>query len=213
MLSIIPVQFSIRKGWNRRRRIWMLIFVKFRHFFAHISSYAHCSRKRSRKPTEEGCLDTVVEVWARSVQCVARDVRSKFFSARNGKYDFPGFLFEALFCTRYPPLFEMLVFCAHTHLFENGPICHNSGFPVRGQVWGTPSSKFGRDAYRVPCATRAYAVCNAMFIFSLPKKQAVGPNSLGATLSLRTQVRVLASVSFFFSSLVFCPPFFSHFVF
>ena len=130
MLSIIPVQFSIRKGWNRRRRIWMLIFVKFRHFFAHISSYAHCSRKRSRKPTEEGCLDTVVEVWARSVQCVARDVRSKFFSARNGKYDFPGFLFEAIFGTRHPPFSNCWVFLAHAYLFENVTACHNSAITL-----------------------------------------------------------------------------------
>ena len=41
------------------------------------------------------------------------------------------------------------VFCSCAlllSLFENGTACHNSGFPVHGQEWGTLSSNFGRAA-------------------------------------------------------------------
>ena len=45
----------------------------------------------------------------------------------------------------------------------------------------TVSSKFGRAACRVPCVTRACAVRNAMLSPPPKKKEAVGPNGLGAT--------------------------------
>ena len=49
------------------------------------------------------------------------------------------------------------------------------------------------------------AVCNAMLCILKKKEQAAGPNSLDATLSLRTRVRAPASVrcSFFFVCLLF----------
>ena len=77
-----------------------------------------------------------------------------------------------------------------TYIFENGKACLNTGFPVQGQVWGTLSSKFGRTACRVLRVMR-------WFSFHPPEKQATGPNSLGATLNLRTRVRTPASAFFF----------------
>ena len=65
-----------------------LIFVNFWCCFAHKISLGtrfvrapHRSHKRRevRRSTEESRPDTVVEVWARSVQCVARGVRSTVF--------------------------------------------------------------------------------------------------------------------------------------
>ena len=137
--------------------------------FSLISSYAHRSHRRLRGSTEEGRPYTVLEVWGRFVHCVACRVRSNLFFGGGGQDDFPGFLFEAFFCTRYPPFSEKLVCFAHTYLYENGTACHNSGFPVQGQVWGIQSFKFGCSACRVPCFTRACAVWNEM-IFFLKKK-------------------------------------------
>ena len=110
-----------------------------------------------RGSTEEGRPDTVVEVWARSVKCVARGVHSKLFFAAKVENTISGF--------------EVLVF------FISWTACHNSGFPVQGQVWGTASSKFGRAACRVPCVTRACAVCNAMLFFSKEQETKTGRRS------------------------------------
>ena len=100
--------------------------------------------------------------------------------------------------------FSKCCFFVHTCLFQNGTACPNYECPVQGQVWGTLSSKFGGAACRVSCVTRACAVCNAMFFF-FNKNQAAGPNSLGASLTLRTRVRAPASVSclFFFACFFF----------
>ena len=63
-----------------------------------------------RISTEEG----VVEVWARSVQCVARGLRSKvIFFRREWIRRFPGCLFKALSCVLF---FEILVFLAYVSL-------------------------------------------------------------------------------------------------
>ena len=71
----------------------------------------------------------------------------------------------------------LLFLLIHTYLVENGTACRKSGFPMQGQVWGILSSKFGRSACRVPCVTRACAVCNATFRFLFSKKeQAACPN-------------------------------------
>ena len=57
----------------------------------------------------------------------------------------------------------MFVFFAHTYLFENGngTTCHNSGFPVQGQVWGTLHRSLCAlrtvcrvSRVHVPCASR-----------------------------------------------------------
>ena len=121
--------FSISScGTPQDTYIYML--KKKRYLFAHISSYAYHSLKRSSRSTEDGRPDTVVEVWARSVQCVARGVRSKFFSGGSGYDDFPGFLFEAIFGTRHPPFSNCWVFLAHAYLFENVTACHNSAITL-----------------------------------------------------------------------------------
>ena len=49
-----------------------------------------------------------------------------------------------------------LEFFAHTYLFENGTACHNSDFPVHGQVWCALSSKSGPAA---PCAVCHVCIC------------------------------------------------------
>ena len=84
--------------------------MKFRYIFAHVSSYAHRSHKTLKRSTVEGRPDTVVEVWAQSAVCRAWRALKNFFSGGSGEDDFPGFLFEALFCTRYPPFFELFFF-------------------------------------------------------------------------------------------------------
>ena len=95
---------------------------------------------------------------------------------------------------------------AHAYLLEYGTACHNLVFPVHGQNSGTLSSKPGRAACRLPRVTRACAVCKAMLFSQEKKKQAAGPNSLGATLSLRARIRAPASVFLFlfFFPFVFC---------
>ena len=70
--------------------------------------------------TEEGRPDTVVQVWARSGQCVARGVRSKFsFSAGVDKMISRVFYARRCFAPAYLLLFEMLAFFAHTYLLGN----------------------------------------------------------------------------------------------
>ena len=115
------------------------------------------------------------------MRCVARGVRSKIcFSAGVDKTISRVFLFEALFCTGYyPPFFEMLVFFFHhMYLLENGTACHQSGFPVQEQVWGTLSSKFGRAGCRAPCVTRVCAACDDItsYFISQKKKKKHGPS-------------------------------------
>ena len=117
--------------------------------------------------------------WARSVHCAARGVRSKFVSAGSGQDDFLGFFSRRSFAPQVSSICRNVeCILAHTYLFESGTACHDSAFPVQRQVWGTLSSMFGRAACRVPCVTRACAVCNAMLFFSKKKKQAAGPSSL-----------------------------------
>ena len=149
--------------------------MSFRSVFADISSYAHRWPKRGRI-NRQGRPDTVIEAWARSVQCVARGVCSEIFSAGVGKT-----------ISRAVSVRRCFVFClsnvgvfAHTYLVENGTARHNS-------------------------------VCNTHDTFSRKKKEAAGPNRLGATLSLRTRVRDPASVrfAFFFFRLAFLCSFFS----
>ena len=65
----------------------------------------------------------------------------------SGLDDFPDFLVDVLFCTRYSPFFEMFVLFAHAYLYKNDTECPNSGFPVQGQV--TLSFKYGCSACRV----------------------------------------------------------------
>ena len=103
------------------------------------------------------------------------------------------------------PFLEMFVFFAQRYLFENGTACHNSGFLVQGQVWGTLSSKFGSVACRVPCVTRACAECNAMF-FSLKKKQKWPPVQIACDASSSPCKR-------FFFFLLFIMPFYTFSVF
>ena len=92
----------------------------------------------------------------------------------------------------------LLFLLIHTYLVENGTACRKSGFPMQGQVWGILSSKFGRSACRVPCVTRACAMCSAI---RFPRKKenpaAAGSDNLGATSSLRRRVRDSASIIFF----------------
>ena len=156
-----------------------IVFVNFWCLFAHTYLFVRAPCAETLKGVDRGRpsghgrrgLGSI-----RAVCCAWRALKIAF--RREWIRRFPGFLFEALVCTRNPPFFEMLVFFAHTYLYENGTTCHNSGFPVQGQVWGTFSFKFGCAACRVPCVTRACAVCNAMLFFSKKKKQAAGPSSL-----------------------------------
>ena len=151
-----------------------VFFVCFRTYLMVRAQFA----QMLSRSTEEGHPDTVVEVWARSVQCVARGVCSEIFSAGVGKT-----------ISRAVSVRRCFVFClsnvgvfAHTYLVENGTACRNSEFPVKEQVWGTLSSKFGRAACREPCATRACAVGIAILLSY--KKQAARPNCLGQMLML-----------------------------
>ena len=126
-----------------------------------------------RRSTEEGYPDTVVDIWVRSVQCVARGVRSKKISAGVDKTISRVFFLRCYFVLcMYPPFPKNVGIFAHicVRTCENGTACHNSGFLVQGQVWGTLLSKFGRAAYPVPCVTRACAVRNEMS-FSLNKNR------------------------------------------
>ena len=139
-----------------------------------------------RISTEEG----VVEVWARSVQCVARGLRSKvIFFRREWIRRFPGCLFKALSCVLF---FEILVFLAYVSLWKRHGL-PQLWVPLAGTGWGYIFMQVW--AHCVPCA-----VCTgkAMLFFLKQKKQPAGPNSLGATLSLRTRVRTPARVHLFF---------------
>ena len=87
-----------------------------------------------------------------SVERMACAHALEVFFGGSGKDDFPVFYLRHCFV---PSIFRKKnEFFAHTYLFENGPACHNSGFPVQGKVWGTLPSTFGRAACRVPCVTR-----------------------------------------------------------
>ena len=116
--------------------------------------------------------------------------------------------------------FSKCCFFAHhnTYLFENSTVCHNSGCPVQGQVWGAfDSPSLGAlgascrvSRVHVPCVMRCF-FCSHFFFFV---KQTAGPNGLGATLSLTTRVRAPASKRFFcFFSFAFYISFFPFFVF
>ena len=141
------------------------MLVIFLYFFGHISSYAHRSHKRYiRTAREEGRPDTV---WTRSVQCVARGMPSKYFFRREWIRQFPGFSFRGVISYQVSSIFLNVGVYAHTYLFENGAACHNSGFPVQGQAWGTPSSKFGR----VCRVSRGHVPWIMRFLFSSIKKR------------------------------------------
>ena len=147
-----------------------LIFVHCLHFFAHISRRTRTVRTNAtRKEVDRaGRPDKVVEGCDPS--SVSRVACAQSFFYAGVKIRFSGFLFETLLCTRYHPLFEMLVFFAHAYLIENGTACHNSEFPVQGQDWGKSSSKLERAACRAPCVTHACAVCRKMGFFSKEEK-------------------------------------------
>ena len=128
--------------------------------FAHIS---WCARRFKAVRTQS------LRFWARSVQCFARGVRSKFFSAGVDITICRVFSVRRSFVFSFSVRrsFVLFVFSdvrvfAPTYLVEHGTACHNSGFPGQRQVSGTISSKFGRSACRVPWATRAFPLCNAI---------------------------------------------------
>ena len=58
------------------------VFICFRSLYIYLR--IHTVRTKVRRSTEQGRPDTAVEVLARSVQCVARGVRSNFFPAGGG---------------------------------------------------------------------------------------------------------------------------------
>ena len=105
-------------------------------FRSYLLVRARSAKRQVRKLTDEGRPDTVVEVCARSVQCVARGVRSKFFSAGVDKT-----ISRVFFLRRYSyqvsSVFEMVVFFLLIMCISlNKARLANSGFPVQGQVWG-----------------------------------------------------------------------------
>ena len=62
-----------------------VFFVCFRSYlFVHEPFAQAMSRSTVSRSTEEGHPHTVVEVWARSVQCVAHGVRSNIFFGGTG---------------------------------------------------------------------------------------------------------------------------------
>ena len=143
--------------------------------------------------------DIVVEVWARSVRCVARGANSNFFFGGSGEDDFQAVLFEALRNTRYQ-FFGLLVF-----LFIRTRVSLKTahGWPQRWIL--RAGTRLGYIFIQVLSALRA--VCRVSrvhvpyvkrcYFFSKEKKQAAGPNSSGATLSLKTRVPVPACVPLF----------------
>ena len=96
------------------------------------------------RSTEEGRPDTVVEAWARSVQCVARGVRPKpFFSVGVDKTFSRVFSVRRLFLFFHSLVFQILVTVAHMYLVENGTACHNSGSLFRDRFEVLYNSSLG----------------------------------------------------------------------
>ena len=138
-----PWLSSSRSDWRFLRRrcqttptqpIGFSFFCEFLVFFcSHLFVRAPFAQTPRRGSTEEGRPDTaVVELWAQSVQCVARGVRSKSFFQREWIRRLPGgFLHEAFFIyLLVSSVFSDVGVFAHTNLVENGTTCHDSGFPV-----------------------------------------------------------------------------------
>ena len=135
-----------------------------------------------RRSTEEVRPETVVELWARSVQCVACGVRSELFFRREWIKRYPGFSFWGVIL--YLPgilHFSKCCFFAHhnTYLFENSTVCHNSGCPVQGQVWGAfDSPSLGAlgascrvSRVHVPCVMGCFFCSHFFFFFNRPPAQ------------------------------------------
>ena len=87
------------------------------------------------------------------------------------------------------------------HLFENGTACHNSAFPVQGQVWGTLPPMLGRAACRAPCVLDTF--------FSRPPKNRP-PVQIALVQLLEDASSSSGKRSIFFPRLAFVFPFFFH---
>ena len=162
-----------------------------------------------RRSTEEGRPDRVVEVWARSVLCAARGVRSNFFCRREWTRRFLGFSFRGVLY-QVSSVFEMFFF-AHTYRCETARLTTTLGSLCRDRFEVHWSSKFGRAACRVLCVSRVHmpGVMRSFFLQGKKKKNRPPAQTvwLGATLSLRTRVRASASVPFCFFLFVISPLF------
>ena len=170
----------------------------FSSVFDLISSYSDRSYKRQggrqRTPARTG-----------SVQCVARGVRSKFYSAGEDEA-IPGFICEAIILHfLFSCFFEYWCFCSYLQISLKTArldITLWKRFAVQGKVLGCIIIIIINVwAPCVPCITsRVHAPCVMRYLVlfyqkNKTKKQAARPNRLGATLRLRTRVRDPASVS------------------
>ena len=111
---------------------YFIIFVKFWYlFFAHSS----CMRTvrtnmqtRSRGSTGDGHPDTVVEVWARSVQCVARGVLSKVFFSAGGDKTISRVSLLGVILYQVPSIFRSVdVFCSYLFCLKTARLATTPG--------------------------------------------------------------------------------------
>ena len=132
------------------------ILVYSRAYLLVHAPFAHTPRQS----TGEGRPVNVVEVWARSVQCVARGMQcGQIFDSAGVDNTIPGFLrCESYLCLLF---FEKLGFFTDTNLCENTEAGHNSGFPVQIGRGYSIIQFSGRTACRVsrvhvPCVMRCF---------------------------------------------------------
>ena len=148
----------------------MLALVRFNLFVRPRSPFA----QTIRRSTGEGRSDTVVEVWARSVQCVARGVRSKFFfSPGVGKTSLPFFM-RRWFVPGILHFSKCIVFSIQYVSSKTARLATTLGSLRRYGVHYHPSLGALRAACRVsrarvPCVTRACSVSSAILFLGKHK--------------------------------------------
>ena len=150
--------------------------------------------------TEEGRPDTPVEVWARSVPCVTRGVRSKLVSAGVDQTISRIFLLKCYFVPGILHFSKCLCFLLMRISIKTTRIVPILGFLCR--------DKFGVHYHLSMGALRA--VCHACMcdmgwdaFFLNKKKQAAGPNSFQCNLQLRREFEPREAFPFLFFRLPF----------
>ena len=101
-----------------------VFFVCFRTYLMVRAQFA----QMLSRSTEEGHPDTVVEVWARSVQCVARGVLSKVFFSAGGDKTISRVSLLGVILYQVPSIFRSVdVFCSYLFCLKTARLATTPG--------------------------------------------------------------------------------------
>ena len=177
--------------------------ISFRTRTVRTNAYGSRQRKAVRTRSSRLGLDPC------SVSRVAC-AQSSFFGGSGWQDDFPGFSFGGVTLYQASSIFRNVgVFCSYKFSIKTARLATTLGSLCRD--WFGVHCHPSLGALRAVCRESGCMCRVECDTFFLKKKEAAGPNCLGATLSLRTRVRASGkrfSLPFSFACLFLIFPFF-----